>query len=319
MKLSVVVTVYNEKENIRPLIGQVSAALEGMDYEIIYVDDGSTDGTLAELRSVENSRLQIVELRKNYGQSLALMAGINQARGEYIATMDGDLQNDPADIPAMLQLAESGHWDLVAGLRAKRQDGLWLRKIPSLIANWIIRNSTEVRMKDYGCALKVFRSEIAKDLGLYGELHRFIPVLAHLEGARITQVEVRHHARKFGKSKYGLGRTFKVVSDLMLMLFFKRYLQKPMHLFGNAGVAVLLLGIAINLYLGVLKLMGNDIWGKPLIILGLMLVIGGIQLITVGIVVEIQMRTYFESQNKKPYKVRRVYGNQNDNSANTGR
>jgi glycosyltransferase involved in cell wall biosynthesis len=319
MKLSVVVTVYNEKENIRPLIGQLSAALTGMDFEIIYVDDGSTDGTLAELRSVENSRLQVVELRKNYGQSLALMAGIDRARGEYIATMDGDLQNDPADIPAMLQLAESGHWDLVAGLRANRQDGLWLRKIPSLIANWIIRNSTEVRMKDYGCALKVFRGEIAKDLGLYGELHRFIPVLAHLEGARITQVEVRHHARKFGKSKYGLGRTFKVVSDLMLMLFFKRYLQKPMHLLGNAGIVLLLLGIAINIYLGVLKLMGNDIWGKPLIILGLMLVIGGIQLITVGIVLEIQMRTYFESQNKKPYKVRRVYSTQNDSSANTGR
>ncbi len=306
MKLSVVISVFNEEENVRPLVEQLTAALDGIDYEIVYVDDGSTDGTLAELKKIRHDRLRTVELRKNYGQSLALMAGIDHARGEFIATMDGDLQNDPADIPAMLQLAEEGDWDLVAGLRANRQDGFLLRKIPSLIANWIIRTTTNVRMKDYGCALKVFRGEIAKDLGLYGELHRFIPVLAHLEGAKITQVDVRHHARRFGKSKYGLGRTVKVVSDLLLMLFFKRYLQNPMHLFGNAGVVMFLIGAAINIYLGILKILGHDIWGKPLLILGLMLVLGGIQLITVGIVVEIQMRTYFESQDKRPYKVRRV-------------
>lgn len=308
MKLSVVISVYNEEENVRPLAEQLMAVLEGMDYEIVFVDDGSTDGTLAQLKKIGHDRLRTVELRKNYGQSLALMAGIDHAQGEYIATMDGDLQNDPADIPAMLRLAEEGGWDLVAGIRANRQDGLWLRKIPSLIANWIIRTSTDVKMKDYGCALKVFRGEIAKDLGLYGELHRFIPVLAYLEGAKITQVDVRHHARRFGKSKYGLGRTFKVISDLLLMLFFKRYLQSPMHLFGNAGVVLFLIGTAINVYLGILKIMGHDIWGKPLLILGLMLFIGGIQLITVGIVVEIQMRTYFESQDKRPYKVRRVHG-----------
>ncbi len=307
MKLSVVISVFNEEENVRPLVEQLTAALGGIDYEIVYVDDGSTDGTLAELKKIRHDRLRTVELRKNYGQSLALMAGIDHARGEYIATMDGDLQNDPADIPAMLRLAEEGGWDLVAGLRANRQDGFLLRKIPSHIANWIIRTTTNVRMKDYGCALKVFRGEIAKDLGLYGELHRFIPVLAHLEGARITQVDVRHHARRFGKSKYGLGRTVKVISDLLLMLFFKRYLQNPMHLFGNAGVVMFLIGAAINIYLGILKIMGQDIWGKPLLILGLMLVLGGIQLITVGIVVEIQMRTYFESQDKRPYKVRRVF------------
>jgi glycosyltransferase involved in cell wall biosynthesis len=307
MKLSVVISVFNEEENVRPLVEQLTAALGGIDYEIVYVDDGSTDGTLAELKKIRHDRLRTVELRKNYGQSLALMAGIDHARGEYIATMDGDLQNDPADIPAMLRLAEEGGWDLVAGLRANRQDGFLLRKIPSHIANWIIRTTTNVRMKDYGCALKVFRGEIAKDLGLYGELHRFIPVLAHLEGARITQVDVRHHARRFGKSKYGLGRMVKVISDLLLMLFFKRYLQNPMHLFGNAGVVMFLIGAAINIYLGILKIMGQDIWGKPLLILGLMLVLGGIQLITVGIVVEIQMRTYFESQDKRPYKVRRVF------------
>ncbi len=308
MKLSIVISVFNEEENIRPMTEQVDAALEGFDYEIIYVDDGSTDGTLAELKSIKNGRLKVIELRKNYGQSLALMAGIDEAIGDYIVTMDGDLQNDPADIPMMLKIAEEGDWDLVAGLRANRQDGLFLRKIPSLIANWIIRTSTNVRMKDYGCALKVFKKEIAKDLGLYGELHRFIPVLAHLEGAKITQVDVTHHPRRFGKSKYGLGRTFKVVSDLLLMLFLKKYLQRPMHLFGNMGVVLFLIGAAINLYLGFLKLMGHDIWGKPLLLLGILLVIAGIQLVTIGIVVEIQMRTYYESQNKRPYKVRKIYG-----------
>lgn len=305
-KISVVVTVYNEELNIKPLIERITDALEGYDYEMVYVDDGSTDNTLKELYSNSHPRLKVVELMKNYGQSLALMAGIDQAKGEYIATMDGDLQNDPSDIPAMLKLAEEGRWDMVAGERANRQDGMVLRKIPSRIANYIIRNASGVKLRDYGCALKVFKSELAKDLGLYGELHRFIPVLAHLEGARITQVPVKHHARQFGTSKYGLSRTFKVVSDLLLMLFFKKYMQKPMHLFGNTGVLLFVVGVLINLYLMVLKIMGQDIWGKPLMILGLMLVIGGVQFITIGIVVEIQMRTYFESQQKKPYKIREV-------------
>lgn len=305
-KLSVVVSVYNEEENIRPLIDWISEALEGYDYEIVYVDDGSTDNTLKELYATEHPRLRVVEFRKNYGQSLALMAGIDYAEGEYIVTMDGDLQNDPTDIPAMLQIAEEAHFDLVLGNRVNRQDGALLRKLPSAIANYIIRSSSGVKLKDYGCALKVFRAEIAKDLGLYGELHRFIPVLATLEGARMTQIDVKHHARKFGTSKYGLGRTFKVISDLLLMLFFKRYMQKPMHLFGNGGVLLFLVGVLINVYFGVLKILGQDIWGRPLLILGFMLVIAGIQLITIGIVIEIQMRTYFESQQKRPYKVRSV-------------
>ncbi len=305
-KISVVVTVYNEEENIRPLIRQITAALEGMEYEIVYVDDGSTDGTLKELYSLDHDRLKVVELKKNYGQSLALMAGIDQASGAYIATMDGDLQNDPADIPAMLELAEQGEYDMVAGNRANRQDGMFLRKIPSKIANYIIRTAGGVKLKDYGCALKVLKADLAKDLGLYGELHRFIPLLAHLEGGRITQVDVRHHARKFGKSKYGLNRTFKVVSDLLLMLFFKRYLQKPMHLFGNTGVFLFGAGLLINLYLLTIKLLGADIWGRPLLLLGVLLLLAGIQFITIGIVTEIQMRTYFESQQKRPYKVRNV-------------
>ena len=306
-ELSVVVAVYNEAENVRPLVQRIAEALRGFEYELIYVDDGSTDGTLDELKSVSANRLNIIELRKNYVQSLALMAGIDQAVGEYIVTLDGDLQNDPFDIPMMLELAKKGDWDLVAGIRANRQDDVLFRKIPSRIANWIIRKLSGVHMKDYGCALKVFRAEIAKGMGLYGELHRFIPVLAYLEGARITQVNVRHHPRVAGQSKYGLGRTFKVVSDLLLMLFFKKYMQRPMHLFGIWGIVLFAVGALINLYLGALKLMGQDIWGKPLLILALMLVVAGIQLVTFGIMVEIQMRTYFESQDKRPYRIRRIW------------
>ncbi|MCB0570770.1 MAG: glycosyltransferase family 2 protein [Phaeodactylibacter sp.] len=306
VKLSVVVTVYNEELNIRPLFERITQALDGMDYEVVYVDDGSSDNTLKELYSIHHPRLKVVEFRKNYGQSLALMAGIEYAEGEYIATMDGDLQNDPSDIPAMLKLAEEGGYDMVAGERAKRKDGIFLRKIPSWIANYIIRHASGVHLKDYGCALRVLRAEIARDMGIYGELHRFIPVLARQEGARITQIPVKHHAREFGKSKYGLNRTFKVISDLLLMLFFKKYMQRPMHLFGNTGLFLFAVGALINLYLIVLKILGHDIWGKPLLILGLMLVIAGIQLITIGIVIEIQMRTYFESQQKRPYKVRKV-------------
>ncbi len=305
-KLSIVVTVYNEEENVKPLVAAITAALSDYDYEIIYVDDGSKDGTVQALKSIRPDSLKIIELKKNYGQSLALMAGIDHAAGEYIVTMDGDLQNDPTDIPMLLQVAEEGDWDMVAGERVNRQDGMFLRKIPSRIANYIIRSTSGVHLRDYGCALKIFKADLAKDLGLYGELHRFIPVLAHLEGARITQVPVKHHARQFGKSKYGLNRTFKVASDLLLMLFFKRYMQKPMHLFGNTGLILFFIGALINVYLLILKLLGHDIWGKPLLILGLMLVLAGVQLITVGIVVEIQMRTYFESQQKRPYKIRKI-------------
>lgn len=305
--LSVVVTVYNEEENIKPLVERINNALQDLDFELIYVDDGSTDGTIRELKKLKNPRLKVLELMKNYGQSLALMAGIDAAEGEYIATMDGDLQNDPSDIPEMLKLLKEEDWDMVAGERVNRRDGFILRKIPSKIANYIIRNASGVKLRDYGCALKVFKADIAKNLGLYGELHRFIPVLAVLEGAKISQMPVKHHARQFGQSKYGLNRTVKVVSDLILMLFFKRYMQRPMHLFGNTGVVLFVAGMLINFYLLVLKVLGHDIWGRPLLLLGVMLVLAGVQFITIGIVVEIQMRTYFESQQKRPYKVRNIF------------
>jgi len=306
IKISVVVCVYNEEENIKPLIGKISAALKETAYEIIYVDDGSTDNTVKEILTSGNPHVTLIKLRKNYGQSSALAAGIQHATGEYIVLLDGDLQNDPADIPGMLEKAEKEEWDMVAGFRKNRKDGMILRKIPSLIANSIIRKTTKVKIRDYGCTLKLFKSDLAKDLNLYGELHRFIPVLASLEGARITQVEVNHLPRQFGKSKYGINRAFKVLADLFLMIFIKKYLQKPMHLFGTWGILILLIGVLINLYLLVLKIMGNDIWGKPLLILGVLLVITGFQLITIGLFADILMRTYYESQNKTPYKIKNI-------------
>lgn len=305
-KLSVVVCVYNEEENIKPLIEKIESSINNIDYEVVYVDDGSTDNTVKEIMLQNRKWIKLIELKKNYGQSSAMAAGIEYSEGEYIATLDGDLQNDPSDIPHMLEMVEKEDWDIVAGIRRKRKDGMFLRKIPSKIANFVIRSTTKVKMKDYGCTLKVFKSETAKDLGLYGELHRFIPVLAHLDGASITQVDVKHHPRSHGKSKYGIGRTFKVISDLLLMIFFKKYMQKPMHLFGNTGLILFLGGLGINIYLLILKFMGRDIWGKPLLLLGILLVLAGIQLITIGIVADLLVRTYFESQQKKPYKVKKI-------------
>lgn len=306
-KLSVVITVLNERENIKLMIDKLHAALNTIDYEVLFVDDGSFDGTQAEIKKHANNRIRLIELRKNYGQSTAMQAGIDYAEGEYIATIDGDLQNDPADIPKMLELLETEDWDVIAGNRANRQDGFILRKIPSKIANALIRKLTNVHIKDYGCTLKIFKKQIAENLGLYGELHRFIPVLAKLQGAKITQVDVQHHARQFGKSKYGLNRTFKVLTDLMLLLFFQKYMQRPIHLFGSIGAIAFVIGIFINIYLLILKLMGEDIWGKPLILLGIIMVLGGIQLITIGILAEISVRTYYESQDKKTYQVRNIF------------
>lgn len=307
-ELSVVVTVMNEEENIYPLVQAIQNALQGMDYEVVFVDDGSTDATRQKIRELINERIILVELRKNYGQSTAMSAGIDFTTGKYIALLDGDLQNDPTDIPMMLDKLINEDWDVVAGNRKNRKDGAFLRKIPSKIANSIIRSMTKVYIKDYGCTLKIFKREIAEELGLYGELHRFIPVLAAMQGARIVQVDVKHHARQYGKSKYGLGRTFRVLSDLVTMVFFRRYSQKPMHLFGTIGFVLLFIGILINLYLLVLKIMGEDIWGKPLLILGLITLLGGIQLITIGIIAEINIRTYYESGNKKTYQVRKIWG-----------
>ncbi|MCH7410646.1 glycosyltransferase family 2 protein [Belliella sp. DSM 111904] len=305
--ISVVITVYNEEENIKPLLDATYEALQYINYEVILIEDGATDGTVAEVKKYANNRTKLIIFNKNYGQTTALAAGIDLAQGEYIATMDGDLQNDPSDIPSMLQKAIDEDWDVVAGRRANRQDGFVLRKFPSKIANYIIRHSTKVYLNDYGCSLRVYKAQIAQNMGLYGELHRFIPVLAKQEGASMTEVDVKHHPRIHGTSKYGLSRTFKVMADLILMLFFQKYFQRPIHIFGTLGLFSFMIGVLINFYLLVEKLMGGDIWGRPILLLGFIFLLGGIQLITTGIIAEIIIRTYFESQDKKTYKIKSVY------------
>ncbi len=307
MKLSVVVPVMNEEDNIAPLFDAVREALKGIDYELIMVDDGSADHTVEKMKELADERTKIVVFNRNFGQTTAMAAGIDEAKGEIIATIDGDLQNDPRDIPMMMEKLEKEGWDVVAGRRANRQDGMLLRKIPSRIANAIIRKTTGVYLHDYGCTLKLFRAEVAKNLGLYGELHRFIPVLAKMYGARLTEVDVRHHPRIHGESKYGLGRTFKVISDLLLMLFMQKYQTRPMHLFGSLGVPALGIGLLIDVYLFLLKLLGYDIGHRPLLTLGVLLTLGGIQLITTGFIAELIMRTYFESQNKKHTATTEIY------------
>jgi glycosyltransferase involved in cell wall biosynthesis len=304
-RLSLVVPVYNEEENIAPLFAAIAEALPGESFELIFVDDGSSDATVERILALADPRVRLVSFARNFGQTSAMSAGIDAAEGDYIATLDGDLQNDPADIPLMIARLEAENLDIVMGRRHNRQDGALLRKLPSRIANHLIRRSTGVYISDYGCTLKVYRREIAKGLDLYGELHRFIPVLAAMQGARVAEMDVRHHARRFGVSKYGLGRTLRVVSDLLLMLFFMKYRQKPMHLFGSIGLVTFLIGGAIEAYLLVCKLMGEDIGQRPLFYIGILLLFLSVQFITTGFLAELMMRTYFESQNKKPYIVKR--------------
>ncbi len=308
-EISFIIPLYNEEENVEPLCEAITRAMEtsGYSHEIILVNDGSRDGTWKKILSVSEKYHAVtgIDFAVNAGQSAALAAGIAEARGAYIVTLDGDLQNDPADVPAMLQLMKDGDWDVVAGERIQRRDSIF-RTIPSRMANALIRSLTGVHLKDYGCSLRVFRRDIARNLELYGELHRFIPVLAALQGATITQVPVQHHPRTRGKSKYGMGRTFRVMSDLLFMLFFKRYMDRPIHLFGTLGIITFAIGAALDIYFLILKILGHDIWGKPLLLAAILFTLGGIQIITIGIVSEILMRTYYESQNKKPYRIKRI-------------
>lgn len=303
--LSLVIPIFNEEENIKPLIEHIHSALNGFSYEVILVDDCSTDSSVANIQKLADPKVQLVQLKKNYGQSLALAAGFEVAQGAYLVTMDGDLQNDASDIPVMLQKLQEEDWDVVTGIRQKRKDSV-LKTIPSRIANFIIRRTTKLNVKDQGCALKVFTRETAKGLNLYGEMHRFINLAAFLDGARISQVPVKHHPRKFGVSKYGLGRTFKVVNDLLLILFQRKYLQKPIYFFGNIGLILFWIGSLLCLYFLGIKLLGNDIWGRPLLILAVLLIVVGIQFFSIGIIYDLMMKTYFESQEKKPYRIRKI-------------
>ena len=304
--LSLVIPIFNEEDSITILNEKILKALKGYNFEIIYVDDSSTDSSREVIKSINKKKVILVELSKNYGQSLALAAGFDIAKGDYIITLDGDLQNDPNDILPMLNKAVEGDWDIVTGIRVKRKDSI-IKTIPSRIANFIIRTLTRLNISDQGCALKVFKKETAKSLNLYGEMHRFINLAAYLDGARITEVPVTHNPRKYGYSKYGLGRIFKVINDLLLILFQKKFLQKPIYFFGSIGIIIFSTGSILSLYFFVIRIMGQDIWGRPLLILAIMLVIIGIQIFSIGITYDLMMKTYYESQNKKPYKIRKIH------------
>jgi dolichol-phosphate mannosyltransferase len=308
--VSIVVPIYNEVESIPHLINAIATSVQsqGISYEIVCVDDGSTDGSTNLLRQIARDRtdLRVVLFRRNYGQTPAMAAGFQYAQGDTIITLDGDLQNDPADIPLMLDTLEQGY-DLVAGWRKHRKDHAVTRLLPSKIANWVIGRVTGVKLHDYGCSLKAYRAELVADMNLYGELHRFLPALAYIEGARITEIPVRHHARRFGSSKYGLGRTFRVMMDLLTIFFMKKFLTRPMHVFGVLGLGSMGIGTAIGLYLTVLKIFFNQTLGdRPLLILAVLLIMAGIQLFCFGLLAELLMRTYHESQNRPIYRVREV-------------
>jgi glycosyltransferase involved in cell wall biosynthesis len=308
--VSVVVPIYNEVESIPHLLEAIASTLTAseLNYEIICVDDGSTDGSAEFLRKEAQTRndLKAVILRRNYGQTAAMSAGFNHALGKAIVTLDADLQNDPVDIPLLLAKLEEGY-DLVSGWRKNRQDGALKRLLPSKIANWLIRRTTSVNIHDYGCSLKAYRSELVADMNLYGELHRFLPALAYIEGARITEIPVRHHARRFGQSKYGLSRTFRVLMDLLTILFMKKFLTRPMHVFGLWGLISMLAGGAIGIYLTFVKLgFHEDIGDRPLLVLAVLLLLTGVQLFCFGLLAELLMRTYHESQGRPIYRVREV-------------
>lgn len=308
--VSVVVPIRDEVESLPHLLEAIASILtaNNLSYEIICVDDGSTDGSADFLRQAALSRhdLKAVILRRNYGQTAAMSAGFNHARGKAIVTLDADLQNDPADIPMLLAKLEEGY-DLVSGWRKNRQDGAINRLLPSKIANWLIRRTTSVDIHDYGCSLKAYRTELVADMNLYGELHRFLPALAYIEGARITEIPVRHHARRFGRSKYGISRTFRVLMDLLTILFMKKFLTRPMHVFGLWGLVSMLSGGAIAIYLTFVKLaFGENIGDRPLLILAVLLLLTGVQLFCFGLLAELLMRTYHESQGRPIYRVREV-------------
>lgn len=306
--LSVVVPIHNEYENLPLLLEAIATVLKqaNLTYEMICIDDGSTDGSAALLKQLatERSDLRAIIFRRNYGQTAAMAAGFTHAHAKVIVTLDGDLQNDPEDIPMLLAKLEEGY-DLVSGWRKNRQDAALTRLLPSKIANQLIGLVTGVKLHDYGCSLKAYRTEVVADMNLYGELHRFLPALAFIEGARITEVPVRHHARRFGKSKYGLDRTFRVVMDLVTVWFMRKFLTKPMHVFGLFGLVSMLLGSLLGLYLTFLKLgLGQSIGDRPLLILAGVLFLTGIQLLCFGLLAELSMRTYHESQGRPIYRIR---------------
>jgi glycosyltransferase involved in cell wall biosynthesis len=311
-ELSVVIPIYNEAPNLEQLYRECTDALErwGRPYELLLVDDGSTDESFAILKRFHQAdrRVRVVRLRRNFGQTAAFTAGFAAARGRLIVTTDGDLQNDPRDIPALVRRLETDGIDIVCGWRRARQDPFLTRRLPSRFANRIISWATGVHLNDYGCSLKVFRAEVVKQLRLYGELHRFLPALASDMGVRIAEMPVNHRARQHGRSKYGLSRTIRVLLDLVTVKFLLSYSTRPLQMFGLIGGAMSLVGAVILGYLGTIRILGWQELGprQPLVLLGILLVFTGVQLVTLGLLAELQARTYHESQGKPVYVIRRI-------------
>lgn len=311
LDLTVIAPVYNEEESLSHLVQQVREALARtpLSYELVLVDDGSRDRSYEVMTrlAAADPALVLVRFRRNFGQTAALQAGLDVARGRRVVLMDADLQNDPADIPRMLEKIDEG-FDLVAGWRKDRKDAFINRKLPSMIANRIISMTTKVELHDYGCTLKAMTRDVAKELRLYGEMHRFIPAIANWVGVRVVEMPVNHRARQFGTTKYGIGRTLRVVLDLMTVRFMQTYLTRPMQVFGLAGIVSGFLGFLVCAKLVFEKLvLGSDIGSRPLLMLGILLIVVGVQLLSLGLVADVVSRTYHESQNKPPYYIREVH------------
>ena len=309
--LSVVVPVFNEAQNLKPLFAQLIRVLEGLDrrYEIIAVDDGSADGSFAILKQLheENPQVKVVRFGRNFGQTAAFAASFDRAQGEVVVTIDADLQNDPSDIPRLLDKMAEGY-DVVSGWRRDRQDRFLDRKLPSMIANWLISKVTGVHLHDYGCSLKAYHRDVVKNVHLYGELHRFIPALASWMGVSVTELPVSHNPRRFGRSKYGLSRAVRVLLDLLTVRFMLSYSARPMQLFGNLGLLSFVLGVITGLYLSVQKVIYGYRYqiDRPLLLLSVLLMVVGVQLVSMGLLGELVVRTYHETQGKPIYVIREV-------------
>src|SRR5438874_4712548 len=310
IELTVVIPIRNEAPSLEDLHRELGATLDawGRPYEVIVIDDGSTDESfeiLARLQAID-SHVRVIRLRRNFGQTAAFAAGFEYARGRYIATLDGDLQNDPRDLPAMVDALERGA-DVVCGWRKDRKDPFLSRRLPSMMANTLISTVTGVHLHDYGCSLKVFRAEIVKGMKLYGEMHRFLPAIASEQTSRIVERVVNHRRRKFGRSKYGIGRTVRVILDLLTEKFLLSYATRPLHIFGFLGGSMALAGVLISGWLAYWRLVGAiSLADRPLLLLGIVLIFTGVQLVTVGLLAEMQARTYHESQNKPTYSIREI-------------
>lgn len=312
LDISVVIPVYNEEKNIPHLYDELSAALNelGMSYEVVVIDDGSKDGSFEALKVVHerDSRWQIIQFRRNFGQTAGMAAGFKAAQGKVVISIDADLQNDPRDIGKLLEKMREGY-DIVSGWRKDRKEPFISRRLPSMTANWLISRSTGVYLHDYGCTLKAYDHVVAKNVSLYGELHRFIPALASQIGVRVAEVPVNDRPRRFGTSKYGINRTLKVFLDLIAVSFYLSYFNRPLYVFGGLGIAVGAVGTVILSYLGYVRLIiGEDIGNRPLLMLGILLMVLGVQMVTTGLIADMVMRTYHESQKKPIYFVREYLG-----------